>query len=574
MLDAEFVVIVASRSLIPVFFFTNTHSMLANKHILLRSVLAACFFLLFIPRLPLTRTCGEKARAADNTPSVAEPSVAGSAPVFEAEAIQFRTFQRDTFAKLKALLGHLEARTPPPPALVSALEDRTYLRVQCWCSMGLGNRLSGIISGFGLALADAWLSGKRRAVLIDYPLGDCRGARTWWDHDGIDWEWPKRGRQECDGGNGNVPDSAASRLTIGEVATMITSGTLRPLLHSLFADAYSDPGNVTTPAFTGTSHAACRPFPTNGINFVFPGPLTSKFFALLKMNLTMCYPAQMWHFSSADYLIPLLEANPHYSPWFLQMFPKGDTFFRLANAFWQPTEEVVAKVNAFKTAHFGRPTIGIQIRTRKHTWTFPGMDRFWDAALLVARERGVLSQVHQGRAGVSTNQTAAGLRFFIAKDKADLELPEWMAPFSLSYTPQSSLKKLDARWNPSTDDEAVVDMLLLAASDEIVMTFASSFGHVAAGLVGKIPYVVEHKNAGISTVTRALSSEPCVYHSQRTLVSWGNTPANKSVEFEAGVAKTLHKDEGSLRRHEALAREAGKAWLAYYGHRHVGECTW
>lgn len=66
-----------------------------------------------------------------------------------------------------------------------------------------------------------------------------------------------------------------------------------------------------------------------------------------------------------DYLVPLLLSNPQYQGFFAEYFPSREVFHPLARFLFKlhPRHESVAQ--EFRNAHFGKFTVGIQIRTRK-----------------------------------------------------------------------------------------------------------------------------------------------------------------------------------------------------------------
>lgn len=507
---------------------------------------------------------------------------------FEEQADAFLSEQARAADDLQSLLTHIADRLPPPRDLVAAVTARNYLHVKCMCYTGLGNRLPGLVGGFGLALADSWSSNVPRVAVVEYPLGGCRGAAKWWEHDGLDWEWPRRGKCTTDAADGE-PEAGRSDdefenlapgskppvpETIGHVLLLLSSGHLPAVLHSLFPAEY--PAQKREPP-RRARNPGCLPVPGNMDGWIFhdDNHLPSHILPLLKSNLSACQPGKLWRLWTGDYLLPLLEANPNYAPWFLRTFPRGNAFYMLSRRFWRPAKRLKAEADEFISTSFGNPTIGMHVRTLKNRETAPSIDVYLDAALSVARSSGGLSNelVAGGKSADPRDEEAASaMRIFLATDTANLEISKAIKPFVVFKTPPESLAKMNEQENPSTDDEGVVDLLLLGACSAIVTTFGSSFGNVAASLAGKMPYVALHNGVGgMLTLTRAMTSEPCTFHSSG-LLRWAES--NKDFPPDIEFPPWYKGSATDRAKEESWASEAGKLWKGYYGHRSVGECHW
>jgi hypothetical protein len=214
------------------------------------------------------------------------------------------------------------------------------------------------------------------------------------------------------------------------------------------------------------------------------------------------------------------------------------------------------------------------VRTIKNSGTVPNLTIYVHAALSVARAMGALPRalVPGSTETDVDDQNEDGVplfRLFLATDSPNVSLPLPLKDFTISYTPPSSLSKLNPQENPSSDDEGIVDMLLLGLADATVTTFGSSFGNVAASLVNKHPFVALHQGiGGLMTVIRATTSEPCLFHAS-VLLRWAG---EEKPEIE--YPDWFSGDETEKKREQEWANEAGKLWEGYYGHRAVGECHW
>lgn len=530
---------------------------------------------------------------------------ATSGSFFSDLAQKFKQEQKRANKDLVDLLDHFSKKSPPSTELISSIYSRNYIHVKCMCYTGLGNRLPGLVAGFGFALADSYLTGKPRAAVVEYPIGGCRGAKRWWDNEGIDWDFPRRGKctekDEKDGegwteldSSGIVSDDEFERLareeevpptpeTLGQLILLLDNGRLDVLLHSLFPEAHKKlaAGKTTnsTARSTNSTKDCPWPVPKNMQRWIFHDDdhLPSHISPLLKSNLSHCHPNRLWRLWTGDYLLPLLEANPNYASFFHRAFPNGDAFYQLARAFWRPAERLQKGAEAFAKEKLGKVTVSVHVRTIKSGGTVPPLKTYLDAVLSTARNlgalpKGLLPGGGGGKGVEESENEPLQFRLFLATDSPNVTLPKYLEPFTLRFTPPESLKTMNAQENPSTDDEGVTDMILLGLADAVITTFGSSFGNVASSLAGKVPYVVLHQGVGgMLTVIRATTSEPCMFHSS-VLLRWAGLGKEDVADIE--YPPWYEGKDEDKKKEEGWAKEAGRAWEAYSGHRGVGECHW
>jgi hypothetical protein len=103
-----------------------------------------------------------------------------------------------------------------------------------------------------------------------------------------------------------------------------------------------------------------------------------------------------------------------------------------------------------------------------------------------------------------------------------------MHPSSKVVWTEKVMAKDELNGNPGTIDDALIDMALLSMCSEIVTTYGSSFGGVAAGMGGLLPNFMlpgpelEWQGWGAARrgfFFRGTTSEPCFHHASDLLQS-------------------------------------------------------
>ncbi|KAJ3288113.1 hypothetical protein HK104_008333 [Borealophlyctis nickersoniae] len=257
----------------------------------------------------------------------------------------------------------------------------------------------------------------------------------------------------------------------------------------------------------------------------------------------------LW-FRTMDYGTPLLESNPHFKPWFDKTFDVSSSnglgthhpFHAAAKRMLRLKPHLQKEVDTFVKEHFDGAglVVGLQLRTKKFSWSFPKLQLYVDVAKMIARTRlrGMREVKEVNRTVVLTNATASSpndsstiattktstittktgnVRFFVATDDLATtnKIISLLHPYEAFSTSPTSLSNADRNNNPGTDSAAVIDMRLLSLCDELVVTFGSSFGFVASAWGGVPPHVIMHgKHDGWDKPVFWGSggvSEPCMF---------------------------------------------------------------
>ncbi|KAJ3271211.1 hypothetical protein HK104_004726 [Borealophlyctis nickersoniae] len=343
-------------------------------------------------------------------------------------------------------------------------KDKQYLVVRTPMQVGLGNRLSSIITGLYLGMI------MNRTVLIRWhgfeklfhPVGTT--SVVYYNEYGA-LRWSVK--------NTNM--------------TGIESKPFRPYKRS---SGYSSPGVYELLG--------------GDLNQMMKGNLTSPTHITQRPVMT---------FYSFDYDAPMLQVNPSTRPWFESTFGPGldGSFYAAARKFLRPHPNIVKEARSFARARFGKFNVGVQIRTKKRGKTVPSVKTFCEVARMVAASAGI------------GGGDEGDVRFFIATDAPDLfpEIEELLGHDRVIYVPDPGmyLSKIGATVNPGFDRSAVLDMTLLSMCDAMVVTFGSSFGQVAAAMGGIRVVTVMHGTGGKKERVGgndpyfwgATSVEPCFY---------------------------------------------------------------
>ncbi|KAG1678643.1 hypothetical protein FOA52_012650 [Chlamydomonas sp. UWO 241] len=255
---------------------------------------------------------------------------------------------------------------------------------------------------------------------------------------------------------------------------------------------------------------------------------------------------QVLNYVSSDYLMDLLKVNPRLAqplggssgPGFFDTYwPDGEVAKHLWRDLLRPAPTLEARMRVVVEEEMaGHFVVGVQIRSKK---PWPRGERahfvltdFFKAAEMAAHKRGF---------------TGSRVRFFIAGDAPEVytQTPE-CASVSLATHQKCSrgFKAGDApevykqaedyfgshrmirtdngvgdeatpqAGNPGNEASGLTDLMLLTMCDDLVLSWASSFGSLAAGISGVTPIFVwpaAPEPPGpfkMERVSRALSSEP------------------------------------------------------------------
>jgi Xyloglucan fucosyltransferase len=197
--------------------------------------------------------------------------------------------------------------------------------------------------------------------------------------------------------------------------------------------------------------------------------------------------------ASNQYFIPLIARNPHYKDTLAEWFPDGDIFGPLVRTLFRPSKAVVEMKEKFKREmkwdeHY---VIGLQVRTGGDFTDQPFGDKDWD--LLLGCSELMLGL--EPKMGHSSITSSSGTVDASARKKAAIFVAtdiEWSRD---AASQQLSRTGLDVwmygtfmRSNvPLGCQQALVDILLLSESNDLLTTPWSTFGYLAAGFTRKRP---------------------------------------------------------------------------------------
>ncbi len=268
------------------------------------------------------------------------------------------------------------------------------------------------------------------------------------------------------------------------------------------------------------------------VNLQWQNPL--EFPPLLCNDLSKYYKEQFVFLFSDQYYLPALSHNPHYAQFFRDWFPPVDVFGPLARFLIRPRAPVAAEIVRFhkqltsNKSSSSRRVIGIQLRTA----TMKGFDAefcAWDSWAMAdypaayfkcALLMDTLSQSSVDHvASAEDLQAAAAMTsiggigagepgeraavFFLATDNIGVRpLAKAALGHRVHYFEQEVTRKINVG-----HATALIDMFLLALSDDIITTSMSTFGYVAAGLASLPPVLLSFQ----AQCARELTSQPCFH---------------------------------------------------------------
>ncbi len=270
------------------------------------------------------------------------------------------------------------------------------------------------------------------------------------------------------------------------------------------------------------------------VNLQWQNPL--EFPPLLCNDLSKYYKEQFVFLFSDQYYLPALHHNPHYTQFFRDWFPPVDIFGPLARFLVRPRAPVAAEIVRFhkqlalsnSSSTSSRRIIGIQLRTA----TMKGFDAefcAWDSWAMAdypaayfkcALLMDTLSQSSDNHhpstidshstaamtsvGGIGAEEQGAGAAaFFLATDNEKVRpLAKAELGRRVHYYEQEVTRKINVG-----HATALIDMFLLALSDDIITTSMSTFGYVAAGLASLPPVLLSFQ----AQCARELTSQPCFH---------------------------------------------------------------
>jgi hypothetical protein len=179
-----------------------------------------------------------------------------------------------------------------------------------------------------------------------------------------------------------------------------------------------------------------------------------------------------------DYPVAVMEGNPHVKPFLDRYFGHRDSYHAISSIIFPLKQPLVDRVEAVCAGGFQRHMIGLQMRRLKgHGDYLPEVDSFTHLALAVQEAR-----------GWTDDETG----FFVATDVPGVldDVKAALPGRTVVYMEKDMKIAFQPNENPGTVIDALIDMKLLSVCDEILITYGSSFGQVAAAWGGLKPYVL------------------------------------------------------------------------------------
>jgi hypothetical protein len=213
-----------------------------------------------------------------------------------------------------------------------------------------------------------------------------------------------------------------------------------------------------------------------------------------------------------DYICTPIWLNPLYKEKLANLFPDYEMFHTISKRLFNWKDNIRNALNTAYDYLFKNQKdlfiLGVQIRLMKgmHA-TLPSIESYCHVA------KAVLAKKHPEKSVIflASDTSHARQQFascidgykvvYIDYNSIDLDLP------------QDKITAVTS--NPGTDASGLIDFLLLTKCHDLVITFASSYGAVAGGISGVIPYYVMPKPDYLATEQvsffHSYTSEPCYY---------------------------------------------------------------
>ncbi|KAF0497377.1 hypothetical protein F8M41_020707 [Gigaspora margarita] len=222
-----------------------------------------------------------------------------------------------------------------------------------------------------------------------------------------------------------------------------------------------------------------------------------------------------------DYICAPLSSNPYYKEWFNKIIPDYRIFTTISLRLLRLHPDLKGQIEDYASNNFRDYNIGIHLRENKppdHTnsWLAP-LEHYYEAV------RMLMLEVNNKNVSI-----------FVAADNTDGRnklvnlLSEEFKYNNIYHNNNNSVKITHYEDNMDTEAGALIDLKLLGLCDELVLTYASSFGFLAAGWTHKasrqrglfiINPIKKDWTDNLQVVDKvwmwgAISSEPCMYMSK------------------------------------------------------------
>lgn len=228
--------------------------------------------------------------------------------------------------------------------------------------------------------------------------------------------------------------------------------------------------------------------------------------------------AVLLKYRSIDYDMPLLQTNHQMQHLFTKFFPDGEVFHAVAKYLFTPGGVVTAAMQP----HLQQAddcAVGLQMRHHKP---------FGEQVVEAEHFAGIARMLVRPHAGT----------IFLASDSDVFDSMQQLLGPQLwwsNFTSTSVLSTHNSAGNPGTELSAFVDMFTLTKCKAIVVTPASSFGYVAAGIAGVKPVYATYGRHEVPFINtwfwQTVTSEPCMFKASRSYQFGGEMKARLKASY-------------------------------------------
>lgn len=229
--------------------------------------------------------------------------------------------------------------------------------------------------------------------------------------------------------------------------------------------------------------------------------------------------AVLLKYKSIDYEMPLLQINRQMGGMFAKFFPDGEVFHAVAGYLFKPAPVVTEAMQPYMD-QAKDCAVGLHMRRKKFhsAGNLPQLEQFAKIARMLAVSK-------------------AGTVFLASDSDVFNEMQQLLGSklwwSNLTSTSVESIHT--AASNPGTEISAFVDLFILSMCKAVVVSPASSFGYVAAGLAGVRPVSATFGRHEAPFVNpwfwQSVASEPCMFKAGKAHGFGGDMGARLKADY-------------------------------------------
>ncbi|CAG8541345.1 15789_t:CDS:1 [Dentiscutata erythropus] len=223
-----------------------------------------------------------------------------------------------------------------------------------------------------------------------------------------------------------------------------------------------------------------------------------------------------------DYVCVPIMSNPNYKEWIKEIIPDYKIFTVISQKLLRLKFDINKQVENFITNNFGEYNIGIHLRVRKKTKKTNKMiipikhySQVVEMLLMGIDKKNVTVFI-----AADTNESRNNLINYVHKS-LDSDNKKFVKIVHINN--DMSIENPYSHFNRGTEIGALIDMKILSFCDDLVLTYGSTFGYIAAGWSYRSlrrlgPFVVmperkDEDNFSLDKIWlwQARSNEPCMY---------------------------------------------------------------